>query len=501
MRALLVYPGLPESMFSHKPIIRIMAKRSLQPPLGLLTVAAMLPAEWEVKLVDVNVSPLTDEDLRWATMVFISAMIAQLDTAREIIDRCRKENRPVVAGGPLFTLQHELFGHVDHLVLGEAECTLPRFLDDLSRGKAKHLYRADEFADITCSPTPRWDLVDLRHYVSANLQFTRGCPYNCEFCDVERLFGRKPRSKSVKQIITELDALHLGGWSGPVFFVDDNFIGTREYIKKEFLPALARWQWDKMNFMFYTMISINVADDEGMLNLLHDAGFYALFIGIETPDSESLLECDKKHNRNRDIIADIRRIQSHGLQVQGGFILGFDSDTAGTFPRMAELVKKTGIISAEIGLLQAIPGTRLYERMKREGRLKDDTALGLNTNGQTNIVTNMNHDDLLRGYEEVINTIYSPNEYYGRILDMIRSNPPPGVWAPPRLSPRSLVYAVYFVIFHGIPHGAFWRFFLWTAFKSPGRLVFGILHAVMCHHYRLFFKKHVFARQPCSSRP
>ncbi len=319
MKILLVYPQYPDTFWSFKHALKIISKKAAHPPLGLLTVAAMLPDEWEKKLVDMNVTSLTDEDLKWADYVFISAMVVQKNSVKEVIARCKEFNTKIVAGGPLFTTGYEEFDGVDHFVLGEAEITLPPFLADLEKGYAQHIYTSDERPDITKTPIPLWPLINMKKYSSMDIQYSRGCPFNCEFCDIIILNGHKPRTKDKAQVLAELDALYIHGWRGPVFIVDDNFIGNKKKLKVEILPAIIEWMREKKYlFSLFTEASINLADDEELMRLMVEAGFGKVFVGIETPNEESLAECNKFTNRNRDLVASVKKIQNYGLEVQGG---------------------------------------------------------------------------------------------------------------------------------------------------------------------------------------
>jgi len=369
MKVLLVYPEFPDTFWSFKHALKFVHKKAAQPPLGLLTVGAMLPKDWEVRLVDMNVTRLTERDLRWADYVFISAMIVQKASVNEVISRCKGVGVKIAAGGPLFTSEYDQFEEVDHLILNEAEITLPPFLEDLERGCPRHIYRTSDFADIKETPAPAWDLLDIKRYAAMSIQFSRGCPFNCEFCNVTTLFGHRPRIKDATQIIAELDAIYNQGWRGRVFFVDDNFIGNKRYLKKELLPALIDWRKGKKGVPLNTEASVNLADDGELMEMMVQAGFDTVFIGIETPDEGSLAECNKKQNKNRDLVQSVKTIQRAGLEVQAGFIVGFDHDTPSIFQRQVEFIQRTGIVTAMVGILQAPFGTPLYERLKREGRV------------------------------------------------------------------------------------------------------------------------------------
>jgi len=374
MKILLIYPEFPDTFWSFKHALKFVRKRAGAPPLGLLTVAAMLPPEWEKRLVDLNVTGLSSKDMAWADYAYISAMIVQRDSARELIERCKKAGVKVVAGGPLFTMEHDQFPEVDHFVLNEAELTLPPFLADLANGCARPIYTTTEYPDIQQTPVPLWRLATLKYYDSVSIQFSRGCPFSCDFCNVTALLGHRPRTKTSAQIIAELDSLYAIGWRKSVFFVDDNFIGNKKLLKTDVLPALIEWRKGKTGMPFNTEVSINLADDAELLSLMTHAGFDTVFVGIETPNESSLVECSKTQNKGRDLVESVKQLQRAGLQVQGGFIVGFDNDTPSIFQQQIDFIQKSGIVTAMVGLLQAPPGTRLYERLAREGRLVENVG-------------------------------------------------------------------------------------------------------------------------------
>ena len=351
MKILLVYPEFPDTFWSFKHALKFIKKKAGAPPLGLLTVAAMLPSDWEKRLVDLNVTDLTDDDLKWADYVFLSAMVVQRKSAQVIIQRCQTVDVKIVAGGPLFTMEHEKFPDVDFFVLNEAEITLAPFLHDLEQGQAKRVYASDEFPDIHQTPTPLWHLADLQFYESVSIQFSRGCPFNCDFCNITSLLGHLPRTKTADQIIAELDGIYALGWRKSIFFVDDNFIGNKKYIKTEVLPALIKWRKHKSGIPFNTELSINLADDPVLLKLMVQAGFDTVFVGIETPNEDSLTECNKKQNKGRDLVESVKILQRAGLQVQGGFIVGFDNDSPAIFQQQIDFIQKSGIVTAMVGLL------------------------------------------------------------------------------------------------------------------------------------------------------
>jgi radical SAM superfamily enzyme YgiQ (UPF0313 family) len=491
MRILLVYPEFPDTFWSFKHALRFIHKKAASPPLGLLTVAAMLPAEWEKRLVDLNVTDLTTDDLAWADYVFISAMIVQREAARALIARCKDFGVNVVAGGPLFTMEHEQFPEVDHFVLNEAELTLPLFLHDLANGCAQHLYTTTEYPDIHQTPAPLWQLVNLKQYDTFSIQFSRGCPFSCDFCNVTALLGHRPRTKTAAQIIAELDSLYALGWRKSIFFVDDNFIGNKKQIKSEILPALIEWRKGKTGMPFNTEVSINLVDDPELLNLMTQAGFDTVFVGIETPNEGSLTECSKNQNKGRDLVESVKQLQRAGLQVQGGFIVGFDNDTPSIFQQQIDFIQKSGIVTAMVGLLQAPPGTRLYERMRIEGRLVNEMS-GDNVDGSTNILPKMGLEPLQEGYRKLLAQIYAPRAYYERVLTFLREYHPPEIRI--HLDPQYILAfgrSIYRLGIRGVERVQYWRLIFWTLFRRPKLFPLAITLAIMGFHFRQVVELHV----------
>ncbi|MEW6359458.1 MAG: B12-binding domain-containing radical SAM protein [Planctomycetota bacterium] len=491
MNCLLIYPEFPDTFWSFRHALKFIGKRASHPPLGLVTIAAMLPPEWDKRLVDMNVTDLKEDDLAWADYAFISGMILQAKSARRVIDRCKKAGVKTVAGGPLFGSQREQFEDVDHFVLNEAEITLPQFLADLAEGRPQHVYATSEFPDMASTPVPAWELLDLKRYNGMSIQFSRGCPHQCEFCNVTSLFGHRPRTKTANQILAELNALRNLGWQGTVFFVDDNFIGNTRYLKTELLPALIEWQKNVGGMAFHTEVCINLADDDKLLRMMREAGFCTVFIGIETPDEKSLAECGKKQNRNRDLVADVKRIQRAGLQVQGGFIVGFDNDAPSIFQRQIEFIQKSGIVTAMVGLLQAIPGTRLYARLKEEGRLLAHPS-GDNVDGTTNIIPAMSRKALRQGYKRILRHIYSPEKYYKRVKTFLREYRMPEINTPVRWEDvlaffRSIVRLGIL----GKERIHYWELLLWTYCRRRELFPLAITLAIYGHHFRRICELHV----------
>lgn len=482
----MVYPMYPDTFWSFKHALKFVSKKASFPPLGLLTVASMLPKEWNKKLIDMNADKLNDKDIIWADYVFISAMSIQSESAKKVIEQCNKLDAKIVAGGPLFTSSSEYYDHIDHLVLNEAEITLPVFLNDLQHGFAKHKYTSEEWADITITPLPAWELVNQKNYTSMNVQYSRGCPFDCDFCDITVLYGRKPRTKTIDNVIAELDALYFTGWRGPVFFVDDNFIGNKSKLKKEIMPAIIKWNAVKKNpFYFNTEVSINLADDENLMDLMVEANFEAVFVGIETPNEESLAECNKNQNRNRDLIASIKKIQNWGLEVQGGFIVGFDNDPPTIFDRLTSFIQESGIVTAMVGLLNAPKGTKLQKRLAEEGRLLKDFT-GNNTDFSINFVPQMNSAELLAGYKKVLNTIYSPKYYYERVMSFLRDFEPKQKKVF-HLNPNYIL-ALFKSMFKlgviGEERVYYWKLFFWSLFRKPQLFSLAILFTIYGFHFR-----------------
>ncbi len=501
MNTLLVYPKCPNTFWSFKHALKFIFKEALHPPLGLITVAAMLPFKWRKKLVDMNLEALTDKDIEWADYVLISAMEIQKKSVKAIIERCKKMGKKIIAGGPLFTVEPELFKDINHLVLNEAEITLPLFLADLAKGKAKHIYTSDEFPDLSKTPIPLWSLLNMKKYVSMNVQYSRGCPFNCEFCDITSLYGHKSRTKDKNQLLSELDNLYSSGWRGNVFFVDDNFIGNKSKLKSNILPALINWmKGKKYPFNFSTEASIDLSDDEILMDMMVNAGFDGVFVGIETPNEESLAECNKLQNQNRDLVACVNKIQKYGLEVHAGFIVGFDSDTPSIFEKQIEFIQKSRIITAMVGILNAPRGTKLYKRIEMEGRLLKEIS-GTNNDSSTNIIPKMGMEKLVNGYKRIIKGTYSAKPYYKRVKEYIRKDRP--------LTKRTYRIHLGHIRYHFGYIGAifksiwvlgikdrerthYWKLLFWTLLKRPRHLPMAIGYAIYGFHFRKVYENYLY---------
>lgn len=493
MKALLIYPQYPNSFWSYKDALKFISRKAVNPPLGLLTIAGMMPKEWDKKVIDMNVKKLKDKDLLWADYVFISAMIVQKESVKEVIERCKDKNVKVVAGGPLFTAQHDNYKEgIDHFILNEAEATFEPFLEDLKNNRAKPFYSCSEFPDMDTTPLPRWDLINMPDYFSMNIQYSRGCPFNCEFCDITTLFGRQVRTKTKFQVIAELDAIYANGWRGDVFFVDDNFIGNKNKLKKEVLPAMIAWMKKHKNpFVFMTEASINLADDEQLMEMMTAAGFCSVFIGIETPDETGLTECNKFQNKNRNLIASVNKIQASGLEVSAGFIVGFDSDTPSIFARQIDFIQKSKIITAMVGLLNAPKNTPLYHRLKKENRLLTDPS-GSNTDFSTNFIPKMEMSKLVEGYKHIIKEIYSAKPYKERVIGYLKNTQKKKNKSHLRMRYLSAFVKSIFVL--GIKDNGraqYWQLFFWTLFRRPSQFSVAMTFAINGYHYRRVFASYM----------
>ncbi|MCK4345506.1 MAG: DUF4070 domain-containing protein [Bacteroidales bacterium] len=490
MNILLVYPKYPDTFWSFKHALKFISKKATNPPLGLITIAPLLPDEWQKKIIDLNVSKLKTKHILWADYVFISAMSTQFKSANEIIKRCRQLNRKIVAGGPLFTEDPENFPNIDHLVLNEAEITLPQLVNDLKNGSARKLYQTSEFPEITGSPLPDYSLLNTSKYATLSIQYTRGCPFDCEFCDITALFGRKVRTKSTNQILSELENLYNIGWRGNVFFVDDNFIGNKRILKSDLLPSMISWMRKKNNpFVFNTEASINLADDDKLMELMTQAGFSNVFVGIETPEEACLVECNKTQNINRDLIQSVRKIQAAGMEVTAGFIVGFDSDPPSVFQRQIDFIQKSGIITAMVGLLNAPKKTRLYRRLKNEGRIISEWS-GDNTDYTLNFIPKMNKKELINGYQKIIQGIYSCKPYYNRVLHFLKYYEPK-VKNRTKVSFSEFMALLKSIVVLGIYNNnrnCYWHMFFWSLFNRPKLFPLAIRYLIYGYHFRRVFK-------------
>ncbi len=494
MKILLVYPEFPDTFWSFKHALKFINKKINNPPLGLMTVSALLPRQWEKKMVDTNIHRLTNKDIDWADIVFISAMDVQRKSVNKIVNQVKSRGKPIVAGGPLFTGEWEQFPRIDTFVLNEGEITLPEFIHDVEEGTpTKKVYSTDLYADIQASPLPDISILDISEYECMSIQFSRGCPFQCDFCNVTALLGHLPRTKTAQQIIGELNQLYAAGWRRNIFFVDDNFIGNKKVIKDEILPALIEWRKGKVGCHFITEASVNLADDEELMDLMSQAGFVDVFVGIETPVEDSLIECNKKQNSNRDLIQSVKTMQSHGMQVMAGFIVGFDSDPKDIFDRLINFIQESGIVTAMVGLLQAPFGTKLYSRLSDEGRVIKEMT-GDNADGTTNIVTKIDSSELKTGYFRIMKSIYSPKYLYPRIKTFLKEYTPSVI--PSKLSMdeiRAFLRTIFLMGFNVREGKYYWNLLFWTIANDIRKIPMAVTMIIYGYHFRTITNKNMRA--------
>jgi len=481
MNILLVYPKYPDTFWSFKHALSFISRKAAFPPLGLLTIASMLPKEWNLKLVDLNVKELEEKDIAWSDMVFISAMLVQKKSSLEIISKAKLLGKTVVAGGPVFNTQLKKTKGVDHFILGEAEITLPRFLKDLKEGKEKKIYSTKKRPVITKTPAPMWSLINFKDYATMSVQYSRGCPFDCEFCDIVIMNGRTPRTKTPEQLVNEMQTLFDAGWRGHVFIVDDNFIGNKKNVK-EMLKKLIVWQKKRRYpFQLLTEASINLADDIKLMKMMSSANFSKVFLGLETPDVNSLKECSKIQNTSVDITKAVKRIQQHGMQVMGGFIVGFDTDTENIFEAQIKFIQKIGVVTAMVGILMALPKTRLWHRLKDEGRLLDNFTGDL---ANINFTPKMSYEDLSKGYKKIMKTIYSPKNYYKRINTFIKNYNPTSKVRLKWQDINALIKSVWKIGIISKSRGHYWKLILKTSFTKTKALPIAIELAIYGVHFQ-----------------
>ena len=502
-KALLVYPEFPDTYWSFRHALSFVGKRSAFPPLGLMTISAMLPPNWTRRLVDLNVRPLRRSDVAWADIVLVSAMLVQRESLDQVVELCNALGKPVAVGGPYVTTNASAAPGADYIFAGESETTIPEFLADLAAGGGStRTYRAAERPSLAVTPVPQFELADQRFYSAMSVQYSRGCPFQCEFCDIIEIYGRVPRTKSNEQMLAELDALRRTGWRGRVFIVDDNFIGNKKNAKR-LLPELAEWSdRNGQPFSFATEASMNLADDDKLLEMMKRANFRRVFLGIETPDEESLREAQKGQNTKRDLVDGVRRIQAAGMEVMAGFIVGFDNDREDIFERQVAFIRESAIPLAMVGLLQALPDTQLWRRLEREGRLLAEGS-GNNTDCSINFVPKMETAQLVEGYKSILRTIYSSTEYYQRALDCLarvtEERPEPNT-SSALAEIAALVRVVLALGIRDGDRGEFWRYMgkVWSEHRD--RFGAAVTLAAMGHHFRKITREYCDDATPFSPR-
>ena len=486
MKILLVNPEFPETYWSFRHALPFEGKRCVFPPLSLLTVSGLLPRACERRLVDLNIERLKDSQIEWADMIFITGMLAQKESLHEVVRRCRPRGKLIVLGGPYVTSTIEQLPYADHIFQGEAETTLPQFFNDLESGTTKRIYKAPERPPLSLAPIPDFSLANLKKYSCMSVQYSRGCPFSCEFCDIIEIYGRVPRTKSNQQMLAEFDELKRLGWRGPLFIVDDNFIGNKKNVRR-LLPDLIDWQKRHgYPFSLLTEASVNLAEDDDLLLAMKEAGFRRVFLGIETPVAESLKEAQKSQNRG-NLLDSVRKIQSRGMEVMAGFIVGFDNDPEDIFERQIEFIRDSAIPMAMVGMLNALPDTQLWKRLEREGRLLGNDATGNNTLVSLNFIPKMDVETLVSGYQRIMRTIYKPSEYYRRALDSLQRTPQevPEAHQYHGLNAVKAFLRIAFKL--GVldaERREFWRFFIEAAHKHHDRMTELLRHAAMAYHFR-----------------
>ncbi|AKI98022.1 B12-binding domain-containing radical SAM protein [Kosmotoga pacifica] len=484
---LLIYPRYPDTFWGFRHALKFASKRAALPPLGLLTIASYLPKSWNVKLVDMNCERLRENDIRNSDYVFISAMAVQRKSVNDVIRRCNELNIPVVVGGPLFTTEPDHFPNANHFVLGEAEEIMPKLVEDIENEKVKKYYSSQKFPDITKVRVPRWELLNLKWYYSMCVQYSRGCPYDCEFCEIGALNGRIPRTKRTEQVIQELQSLYDFGWRKAVFFVDDNFIGKKIDLKQEVLPAIINWQKAHgYPFTFYTEVSIDLSDDDELMSLMTEAGFNRVFVGIETPDLDSLKEANKYQNIKHDLEKSVKRLHSFGLEVQGGFIIGFDNDTPSIFKHQFNFIQKTGIVTAMVGMLNAPRGSKLYRRMQDENRLISEFVEN-NVDISINFIPKMNIKTLISGYQNLMKQLYSPANYYKRLRNFLSVYKFPKTLRLKKITFTEIKAFLRSIVMIGIlgkERFEYWKLLIWSLFKKRKHFPLVVTLAISGYHFR-----------------
>ncbi len=498
MRVLLVYPKFPKTFWSYEKILALVNRKVLLPPLGLVTVAAILPQEWEFKLVDRNIRPATEQEWAWADVVIFSAMIVQKQDLLEQIQQAKQRGKLVAVGGPYATsVPHEVQEvGADFLILDEGEITLPMFVESIERGETSGVFRATEKPDVTTTPVPRFDLLELNAYSMMAVQFSRGCPFQCEFCDIIVLYGRKPRTKTPAQLLAELDYLYKLGWRRSIFMVDDNFIGNKRNVKL-LLKELKGWMADhQYPFYFDTEASVDLAQDPELLELMVECGFKAVFLGIETPDEDSLQLTKKFQNTRSSLIEAVQTIIKAGLRPMAGFIIGFDGEQPGAGDRIVRFAELAAIPSTTFSMLQALPHTALWHRLQKEGRLRDNQDGNINQTTLMNFIPTRPLEDIAREYIEAFCALYEPVRYLDRTYRCFLMMGSPSWTAPFKLPNLMLLKAMAIILWRqGIQRETRWKFWhhLFSIIRRNPKVL--ELYLDTCAHIEHFYEYRQIVRE------
>ena len=493
LKVLLVWPLFPPSFWGFEGVLKMIPQDSVAPPLGLITVAALCPSSWTLRLLDRALEEVRDDDYRWADLVMVSAMHAQRTDARAVLARARELGVRTFIGGPWASSEPELLRTLaDHVMVGEAEEVFGDIARALEEGTACAIYRVEDKPDLTRSPIPRFDLLQKGKYTTMSVQFSRGCPFQCEFCDIITIYGRKPRLKSSAQVMAELDALRALGWRGGVFIVDDNFIGNAKHAL-QLARDLAAWgKAHRQPFIFFTEASIDLAERPELLLAMVEANFISVFVGVESPSAEALAGTKKFQNLRKDSVEQLRVIQQGGLWVVAGFIVGFDSDDETIFERQFQFVEKTAVPWAMAGMLQAPPTTPLFARMKKEGRLIDESE-EISNFCAPNFRTVMPLPVLMRGYSRMLTRLYEPEAYFQRSFRSLTVWDTKPAQNPPSLGPssnlRGVMHSMWTQGIRSSYRGAYWRFLwklLWNFGGNRTKMFLGSQALMAAQHFVIY---------------
>jgi len=507
MKTLLLYPKFPQSFWSYNRFMHMAGLKAFIPPLGIITVATLLPKDWEIRFYDRNVNLETEDDWEWCDLVILSAMLVQRPDFHNLIKKAVSLGKKVAVGGPYPTSipQDALADGAHYLILDEGEMTIPLFLEAIAQGKEEGIFRSADKPDVTFSPMPRFDLLQRDAYFMMAIQFSRGCPFNCEFCDIINLYGRKPRTKEPSQILGELQNLYDLGWRGSIFMVDDNFIGNQRNVKRLLRELIPWMESHNYPFTFITEASVNLAEDAELLELMVEAGFYAVFLGIETPDQDSLEFTHKLQNTRKPLADACDTINKAGLLIYAGFILGFDGERKGAGDRIQAFVEQTKIPQPMVGLLQALPNTALWQRLKTEERLIMSDGVGVVEVGDQNTLMNFIPTrpvaEIGAEYLQAIWQLYEPSNYLRRCLEQCLNINTPAKGKQNQHFPagKGIRLVAQVIWLQGIRRESIrWQFWqqLWTILTTKPRFV--NMYLGLCAALEHFLEYRVLARERIS---